>query len=80
MQPNEHVKITPSEKTKLYLTKELSEIETKLKRTKKKKIIIQTIRSILIIGLMSASVHIASLAFPPIVVTSLYLLRQPYWA
>ena len=67
----EHVKRTPSEKTKLYLTKKLSEIEIKLKRSKKKKIIIQTIGSILIIGSMSASVLIASLAFPPIIVTSL---------
>ena len=45
-----------SEKSKLYLTKKLSEIEIKLKRSKKKKIIIQTIGSILIIGSMSASV------------------------
>ena len=37
----------------------------------KKKLIIQTIGSILIIGSMSASVLIASLAFPPLVVTSL---------
>ena len=43
---NEQVKVSPSEKTKLYLTKKLSEIETKLKRMKKKKIIIQTIGSI----------------------------------
>ena len=68
---SEPVKSTPSEKTKLYLTKKLSEIEIKLKRTKKKKDIIQTIDSILIIGSMSASVLIASLAFPPLVVTSL---------
>ena len=68
---SEPVKSTPSEKTKLYLTKKLSEIEIKLKRTKKKKVIIQTIGSILIIGSMSASVLIASLAFPPLVVTSL---------
>ena len=67
----EHVKRTRSEKTKLYLTKKLSEIEIKLKRSKKKEIIIQTIGSILIIGSMSASVLIASLAFPPIIVTSL---------
>ena len=67
----EHVEKTPSEKTKSYLTKKLSEIEIKLKRTKKKKIIIQTIGSILIIGTMSASVLIDSLAFPPIIVTSL---------
>ena len=66
-----HVKRTPSEKTKLYLHKKLSEIEIRLKRTKKKKIIIQTIGSILIIGSMSASVLIASPAFPPIIVTSL---------
>ena len=64
------VKRTPSEKTRLYLNKKLSEIEIKLKRSKKKKIIIQTIGSILIIGSMSASVLIASLAFPPLVVTS----------
>ena len=44
---SEQVKVSPSEKTKLYLTKKLSEIETKLKRMKKKKIIIQTIGSIL---------------------------------
>ena len=53
------------------MTKKLSEIEIKLKRMKKKKIKIQTIGSILIIGSMSASVLIASLAFPPIIVTSL---------
>ena len=68
---SEQVKITPSEKTKLYLTKKLSEIEIKLKRMKKKKIIIQTIGSILIIVSMSSSVLIASLVFPPLVVTSL---------
>ena len=68
---SEQVKSTPSEKTKLYLTKKLLEIEIKLKRTKKKKVIIQTIGSILIIGSMSASVLIASLAFPFLVVTSL---------
>ena len=33
---SEHVKITPSGKTKLYLTKKLSEIEIKLKRMKNK--------------------------------------------
>ena len=65
------MKRTPSEKTRLYLTKKLAEIERKLKRSKKKKVIIQTIGSILIIGSMSASVLIASLAFPPIIVTSL---------
>ena len=65
------MKRTASEKTKLYLTKNLSEIKIKLKRTKKKKVIIQTIGSILIMGSMSATVLIASLAFPPIVVTSL---------
>ena len=68
---SEQVKVSPSEKTKLYLTKKLSEIENKLKRMKKKKIIIQTIGSILIIGSMSSSVLIASLVFPPLVVTSL---------
>ena len=68
---SEQEKVTPSEKTKLYLTKKLLEIEIKLKRTKKKKVIIQTIGSVLIIGSMSASVLIASLAFPPLVVTSL---------
>ena len=69
----EHIKRTASasEKSKLYLTKNLSEIEIKLKRSKKKKIIIQIIGSILIIGSMSASVLIASLAFPPLVVTGL---------
>ena len=60
----DNVRITPSEKTKLYLTKKLSEIEIKLRRMKKKKIIIQTIGSILIIGSMSSSVLIASLVFP----------------
>ena len=69
----DHVKRTASasEKSKLYLTKKLSEIEIKLKRSKKKKIILQTIGSILILGSMSASIFIASLAFPPIIVTSL---------
>ena len=66
-----HVQRSPSEKTKLYLTKKLSDIEIKLKRSKKKKIIIQTIGSILIISSMTASILISSLAFPPLVVTSL---------
>ena len=65
------MKVKPSEKTTLYLTKKLSEIEIKLKRMKKKKIIIQTIGSILNIGSMSSSVLIACLVFPPLVVTSL---------
>ena len=65
------VQRTPSEKTKLYLTKKLSEIEIKLKRSKKKKIIVQTLGSILIIGSMTASILISSLTFPPLVVTSL---------
>ena len=65
----DHVKRTHSEKTKLYLTKKLSEIEIKLKRMTEEEIIIQTIGSISIIGSMSASVLIASLAFPPIIVT-----------
>ena len=60
-----------SEKTKLYLTKKLSEIEIKLKRSEKKKIIIQIIGSIITIRSMSASVLIASLAFPLLVVTGL---------
>ena len=68
---SEQVRITPSEKTKLYLTMKLSEIEIKLKRMKKKKVIIQTIGSILIIVSMSSSVLIASLVFPPLVVMSL---------
>ena len=67
---SEQVKSIPSEKTKLYLTKKLSEIEIMLKRTKKKKVIIQTIGSKLITGSMSASVLIASLVFPPLEVTS----------
>ena len=40
---SEQEKVTRSEKTKLYLTKKLSEIEIKLKKMKKKKNIIQTI-------------------------------------
>ena len=60
-----------SEKSKLYFTKKLSEIEIKLKRSKKKKIILQILGSILIIGSMTASILISSLAFPPLVVTSL---------
>ena len=66
-----HVQRTPSEKTKVYLTKKLSEIEIKLKRSKKKKIIIQMIGSISIIGSMTTSILISSLAFPPLVVTGL---------
>ena len=71
MDKDHHVKRTASEKSKLYLTKKLSEIEIKLRRMKKKKIIVQTIGSILIIGSMTASILVSSLAFPPLVVTSL---------
>ena len=68
---SESVRVTPSEKTKLYLTKKLNEIEQKIKKTKKKKKILQIIGGVVILGSMSASVLIASLAFPPIAVTSL---------
>ena len=68
---SESVRITPSEKTKLYLMKKLNEIEQKIKKTKKKKKILQVIGGVVILGSMSASVLIASLAFPPIAVTSL---------
>ena len=68
---SESVRVTPSEKTKLYLTKKLNEIEQKIKKTKKKKKILQILGGVVILGSMSASVLIASLAFPPIVVTSL---------
>ena len=71
MDRDHHIERTVSEKSKLYLTKKLSEIEIKLKRSKKKKIIIQSIGSILIIGSMTTSILISSLAFPPLVVTSL---------
>jgi len=60
-----------SDKSKLYLTKKLSEIEIKLKRMKKRKIILQILGSILIIGSMTGSILISSLAFPPLVVTGL---------
>ena len=68
---SESVRVTPSEKTKLYLMKKLNEIEQKIKKTKKKKKILQILGGVVILGSMSASVLIASLAFPPIVVTSL---------
>ena len=68
---SESVRVTPSEKTKLYLTKKLNEIEQKIKKTKKKKKILQILGGVVILGSMSASVLIASLAFPPIAVTSL---------
>ena len=68
---SESVRVTPSEKTKLYLTKKLIEIEQKIKKTKKKKKILQVIGGVVILGSMASSVLIASLAFPPIAVTSL---------
>ena len=68
---SEFIKVTPSEKTKLYLTKKLNEIENKIKKTKTKKKIIQIIGGVVILGSMTSSVLIASLAFPPIAVTSL---------
>ena len=68
---SETVRVTPSEKTKLYLSKKLNEIEQKIKKTEKKKKALQI--SVAILGSMSitASVFIASQAFPPIAVTSL---------
>ena len=68
---SEPVRVTPSEKTKLYLMKKLNEIEQKIKKTKRKKKIIQIIGGVVILGSMTSSVLIASLAFPPIAVTSL---------
>ena len=38
---SEQEKVTPSEKTKLYLTKKLSKIEIKLKKMKKKRLYIR---------------------------------------
>ena len=67
----EPVRSTPSEKTKLYLTKKLNEIEQKLKKSEKKKNFLQIIGGMVILRSMSASGLIASLAFPPIAVTSL---------
>ena len=37
MMDSETVRVTPSEKTKLYLSKKLNEIEQKIKKTEKKK-------------------------------------------
>ena len=68
---SESVRITPSEKTKLYLMKKLNEIEQRIKKTKRKKKILQVIGGVVILGSMTSSVLIASLAFPPIAVTSL---------
>jgi hypothetical protein len=68
---SEPARVTPSEKTKLYLTKKLNEIEQKIKKTKKKRRILQIIAGVVILGSLSANVLIASLAFPPIAVTSL---------
>ena len=68
---SESVRVTPSEKTELYLMKKLNEIEQKIKKTKKKKKILQVIGGVVILGSMTSSVLIASLAFPPIAVTSL---------
>ena len=68
---SELVKITSSEKTKLYLIKKLLEIENKLKRTKKKKLIIQTIGISLVLGSMTASILLSCMAFPALVVMSL---------
>ena len=68
---SEPARVTPSEKTKLYLTKKLNEIEQKIKKTKSKKKVLQIIGGVVILGSMNASVLIASLAFPPIAVTSL---------
>ena len=68
---SESVRVTPSEKTKLYLTKKLNEIEQKIKKTKKKKKILQILGGVVILGSMSASVLIAGLVSPPIAVTSM---------
>ena len=68
---SEPARVTPTEKTELYLTKKLNGIEQKIKKTKKKKKILQIIGGVVILGSMGASVLIASLAFPPIAVTSL---------
>ena len=65
------MRVTPSEKTKLYLTKKLNEIEEKLKKDLEEEKILQIIGGVVIPGSMSASVLIASLTFPPIAVSSL---------
>ena len=70
----ESVRVTPSEKTKSYLTKKLNEIEQKKIKTKKKKKILKIIGRVLNLGSMIASVLIASQAFPPIAVTSLSII------
>ena len=68
---SESARVTPSEKTKLHLTKKLNEIEQKIKKSKKKKKILQIFGGVVILASLSANVLIASLAFPPIAVTSL---------
>ena len=67
---SEPVRITPSEKTKLYLMKKLNEVEQKIKKTKRKKEIIQIIGGVVILGSMTSNILIAILVFPPIAVTS----------
>ena len=57
------MRVTPSEKTKLYLTKKLNEIEQKIKKTKKKKKILQIIGGVVILGSMSASESLLVLHF-----------------
>ena len=44
------MRVMPSEKTKLYLTKKLNEIEQKIIKTKKKKKILQIIEGVAILG------------------------------
>ena len=67
----ESVRVTPSEKTKLYLTRKLNEIEQKITKTEKMEKVLQIFVVILGSICISASVLIASQAFPPIAVTSL---------
>ena len=65
------MRVTPSEKTKLYLSKKLNEIEQKIKETEKKKKVYQIFVVILGSICITCSVLIASQGFPPITVTSL---------
>ena len=60
-----------SEKAKVFLTRRLDLCKKKLKRTKRKKKILQVVGVVFVVASVSCSALVASLVFPPLVISGL---------
>ena len=60
-----------SEKAKVFLTRRLDLCKKKLKKTKRKKKILQVVGVVFVVVSVSCSTLVASLLFPPLVISGL---------